>query len=80
MATTSKRDDLRGLLLDFVVRFFSAPHPVDPYIRMRFTDSKQQYFYGHLWWDRASYEAGNDPMISLKGYPDHHPHGLAPHH
>jgi hypothetical protein len=65
----SKRKKLRGLLLDMAEQFFSKRPPA-PYIRARFTDSKQRYFRGRLWYDSASFQAGEDPMIDLKGYPD----------
>jgi hypothetical protein len=68
----AKRAELRELLVDMAAHVFTTAPPA-PYIRARFTDSKQRYFRGRLWWDRTSFQAGEDPMIDLKGYPEKGP-------
>jgi len=65
-AMLAQRNAVRDALISGLTVFTRIPD--DPYIRVRMKRDESG-FYGKLWFDRASYDAGDDPMVDIKGTP-----------
>lgn len=63
-AMLAQRNKLRDALIAGAA--FFDPIPTDPYICVRFARDESG-FRGRLWFDRASYDQREDPMIELIG-------------
>lgn len=65
-AMLAQRNAVRDALIAQLSVFEKIP--ADPYIRVRMRRDESG-FYGKLWFNRASYDAGDDPMVDIKGTP-----------
>jgi hypothetical protein len=63
-----QRRKVYDALMMLLVRTFPDGLPSEPYVRVRFR-SYDDTFWGRVWSSREAYDAGERPLVALRGEP-----------